>query len=365
MVWHTGKNFDGTMESTSQRFAQASETSGADNTRVITPTEPVASEPGPEITAVLPPSDNVPLNRNDALDSHSFDQRPWSKLAIASLILGLVSLPFGFSASTASFSAFMALVGFVLGIVGLVLMLRRKNRYSTLLAKLAIILCLVMVIIASMNTAPSTSTTAQTSTSASADASRSAQIAASEKAAQKAEKLEAEKEQAEKLDEAKSTLTSKINEARALLDSSNNNVADPQTRTNLTDAIDKATATNSDDPAQYNDALQPLQSAMNAVNGSVEQKKQNDAAAQAAQAAAAAQAKADADAAAQASAQAQEQAPAQAQAPAPADPAPQQQSSRIVNGGAFCSPEGATGLSTAGNTLTCKIASDGRLRWKK
>ena len=36
-----------------------------------------------------------------------------------------------------------------------------------------------------------------------------------------------------------------------------------------------------------------------------------------------------------------------------------------VHGGAFCTNEGAQGVTTKGTTLTCKIAKDGRLRWEK
>lgn len=35
-----------------------------------------------------------------------------------------------------------------------------------------------------------------------------------------------------------------------------------------------------------------------------------------------------------------------------------------VHGGSFCSASGAHGLSSAGNELTCKAGSDGRLRWR-
>nr|DAI62747.1 MAG TPA: Protein of unknown function (DUF1524) [Caudoviricetes sp.] len=40
-------------------------------------------------------------------------------------------------------------------------------------------------------------------------------------------------------------------------------------------------------------------------------------------------------------------------------------SGRTVHGGAFCSSEGSQGVSKSGTTLTCKVAKDGRLRWKK
>lgn len=36
-----------------------------------------------------------------------------------------------------------------------------------------------------------------------------------------------------------------------------------------------------------------------------------------------------------------------------------------VHGGSFCSSEGSTGTSSAGNILTCRVASDGRLHWMK
>lgn len=39
--------------------------------------------------------------------------------------------------------------------------------------------------------------------------------------------------------------------------------------------------------------------------------------------------------------------------------------SGTVHGGAYCNVRGATGTTSAGTTLTCQTASDGRLRWKK
>lgn len=79
----------------------------------------------------------------------------------------------------------------------------------------------------------------------------------------------------------------------------------------------------------------------------------------------------------QAEQQAQQQAEQQAQQQAAAEEAArqtQQQRSQqqtappsigTVTGGAFCSSEGSTGKSSKGNILTCRIASDGRLRWMK
>ncbi|KAE8127328.1 hypothetical protein [Bifidobacterium tibiigranuli] len=193
-----------------------------------------------------------------------------------------------------------------------------------------------------------------------ASASASASVAAS-KAAEARKTREAEekarKEAAEKLDTAKSTLNDKVSQARALLDSSNDNVADPQTRVALSDAINADTSLESMDPEAYTQAIQPLQSAMDGVNASVDRKKQNDTAAAQAAADAAAKAKADADAAAW---QAQQQAQTQSQ-----QAQPQTQSQGTAHGGAFCSSEGAQAQSDrSSNILTCRVAADGRLRWK-
>jgi hypothetical protein len=48
------------------------------------------------------------------------------------------------------------------------------------------------------------------------------------------------------------------------------------------------------------------------------------------------------------------------EAPASAPPVPSQ---RVVHPGAFCAPEGATGVTTAGTSMVCGPASDGRNRW--
>jgi hypothetical protein len=115
------------------------------------------------------------------------------------------------------------------------------------------------------------------SSESTADASISVSASKSAEAKKKAD------EAAAKLTDAKTTLASKLNDAHDLLDSSNDNVADPQTRVALTDAIDTANAINSNDPQTYTDAVTPLQQTMDAVNSSVEQKKQDDAAAAAAE----------------------------------------------------------------------------------
>lgn len=66
--------------------------------------------------------------------------------------------------------------------------------------------------------------------------------------------------------------------------------------------------------------------------------------------------RADMEAARQAQQQAEQQQAQQQTAPP---------SIGTVRGGSFCSSEGSTGTSSAGNILTCRVASDGRLRWMK
>lgn len=75
----------------------------------------------------------------------------------------------------------------------------------------------------------------------------------------------------------------------------------------------------------------------------------------------------------QARQQAEQQAHQQAEAEEAARQAQQQRaqqqtappSAGTVRGGSYCDSEGSTGKSSAGNILTCRVTSDGRLRWKK
>ncbi|MFT8330876.1 hypothetical protein [Bifidobacterium psychraerophilum] len=171
--------------------------------------------------------------------------------------------------------------------------------------------------------------------SSEAEASASA-LAAESKSAEAAKAAAASEQAKQELDSAKSELSSTISDAHTLLDSSNDNVADPQTRVDLTDAINTATAIDSDSPDDFTDAVQPLQSAMDKVTASVEQKKADDAAA--AQKAAeekaaqekAAQEKAAADQAAAQKAAAE--AAAQAKAKSDAEAAQQQSQQQSGNG---------------------------------
>jgi hypothetical protein len=50
--------------------------------------------------------------------------------------------------------------------------------------------------------------------------------------------------------------------------------------------------------------------------------------------------------------------------PTPSSPAPSPPDEGIVHPGAFCSPQGATGRTTAGTRMVCEPASDGRNRWR-
>ena len=66
----------------------------------------------------------------------------------------------------------------------------------------------------------------------------------------------------------------------------------------------------------------------------------------------------------QAQQQAQQQATKQQPATAPVAPEPRSAGGPTVHRGAFCTPAGATGHSDRdSNTLTCRTARDGRLRW--
>jgi hypothetical protein len=248
---------------------------------VTAPTQQTSAQ-----TSALPP--NIPPTHPSTPPDGG--QLPWSKLVIASFILGLIGLVLSFTPA-AALGALAGFTAFFLGLAGLIVIATRKRRRSILAACLSVALALVTFVVGAVNMPESTST-ASTSTSTSSDAtSRSAgtsaraRKAAAEKKAR--EEKKAQKEEAEKLDAAKTALGGKITEAHTLLDSSNNNVADPQTRLALTDAINAAAAVSSTNPQAYTNAVEPLQTAMDTVNASVQQKKQNDAAA--AQAAAQAQ----------------------------------------------------------------------------
>jgi chemotaxis protein histidine kinase CheA len=267
------------------------------------------------------PSDNGPIPNTPGGRHAGHDSLPWSKLAIASVILGVVSLVC-LIAKAPDFGAFLALIGAVLGVASLVVIQLRKRRRSTLLATIAIIISIALFV-ACASASPSASSPSPSATHSVSAAQKA--NAAKEKAEEKAQKEKAAKEAIE-LSAAKTALSQKLNEAHALLDSSNGNVADESTRDALNADITTDEALNSTQPDDWTAAVQPLQSAMDAVNGSIGQKQQNDAAAaQATAAAAAAQAKAEQQAQQQAEQQAaQQQAQQQQYQPQPQAQQPQQ-----------------------------------------
>ncbi|MCH3975029.1 MAG: DUF4236 domain-containing protein [Bifidobacterium tibiigranuli] len=271
----------------------------------------VNAEPMQAQTAVLPPSmpPSNPIPPSQFSNGNGRHRLPWSKLVIASIAFGLLGLPFAPFRATAQFGQMMASIALVLGIAGLVVIVRKKSRRSLATAIVAIVLSLITGITATNSMpaelAPKPQSTASSS-SASAEASKSA---------------EAKRKAAAALRTDQDSLSSKVVDAKALLDSSDNNVADPNTRQALNDAIVKASAIDSTKPDDYAAAASDVQSAMDAVTASVEKKKQDDAAAaqqaeaekKAAEESAAQKAAAD-KAAADAAAQQQAQQAAQQQA---------------------------------------------------
>ena len=112
-----------------------------------------------------------------------------------------------------------------------------------------------------------------------------------EKSLSKAVRAVAESKAAKRLDDAKTNLTAKLDEASRLLADSDGKVADNATRDALSNAIDAANGLkDGNDPAKIDGARKTVEDAINGVNASVQAK--TDADAQAAAAAAQAQAQA-------------------------------------------------------------------------
>lgn len=115
-----------------------------------------------------------------------------------------------------------------------------------------------------------------------------------EKSLSKAVRAVAESKAAKRLDDAKTNLTAKLDEASKLLADSDGKVADNATRDALSNAIDAANGLkDGNDPAKIDGARKTVEDAINGVNASVQAKTDADAQAAAA-AAAAAQAQAQA-----------------------------------------------------------------------
>ncbi|TCF18150.1 hypothetical protein MCC10089_1813 [Bifidobacterium longum subsp. longum] len=115
-----------------------------------------------------------------------------------------------------------------------------------------------------------------------------------EKSLSKAVRAVVESKAAKRLDDAKTNLTAKLDEASRLLSDSDGKVADNATRDALSNAIDAANGLkDGNDPAKIDGARKTVEDAINGVNASVQAKTDADAQAAAA-AAAAAQAQAQA-----------------------------------------------------------------------
>jgi hypothetical protein len=260
----------------------------------------VNAEPMQAQTAVLPPS--MPPSEPVPPVNGGSHRLPMSRLIIAALILGVLALIFAFTPA-AALSVMLALAAFILGVIGMIVVVVRKKRRGALAGFLAIVLACASLVAGANNVPPAEATHPQSTASIS---SASAKVSKSAEAKRKAAALKT----------ARDLLSSKVVDAKALLDSSDNNVADPNTRQALGDTIGKASAIDSTRPDDYEAAASDIQSAMDAVTASVEKKKQDDAAAaqqaeaekKAAEEAAAQKAAADkaaADAAAQQAAQQQ------------------------------------------------------------
>ena len=109
-----------------------------------------------------------------------------------------------------------------------------------------------------------------------------------EKSLSKAVRAVAESKAAKRLDDAKTNLTAKLDEAAKLLTDSDGKVQDNTTRETLTNAIDAATRLkDANDATKIDKARKTLEDAINGVNASVQAKTDADAQAAAAAAAAA------------------------------------------------------------------------------
>lgn len=267
-------------------------------------------------TAALPPHGNGAPQRGS---SNHGARLPMSKTIVTSVILGVIGILCSFFKSYAPLSVFLSFFAVLLAIIGLLLVNFRKKTRGTFAGVAALCIAVFAFTAGAVNMPASTthaSAQPTNSTSSSAPKLSKAQQAA------KAKKEKAAKQAAIILSASKQSLSEKITEARNLLDSSANHVADDQTRSQLSDAIATASDLVSSTPNDYAQASSSLQSAMDTVNESISEKHTNDAVAsqqakdaQASQAAQASQSAASASASASASAKARadQQASAQAQ----------------------------------------------------
>jgi len=253
-----------------------------------------------------------------------------------------------------------ALVGIVTGIVSLIK--NRKNAQYKRNSIIATIVCVVALIgCAATAPASSSSTQAESTTASSAPSTE----------ASSSETTSSTPTQDPRLPQAQQDLQSKLTEANTLLTSSENQVADESTRVALTQAITAASAVTSENPDDYTQAQQSLQSAMDAVTSSEQQKQAADAAAQQAaqeeasrEAEQQAQQQAQQQAAQQAQQQAQQQATQSAQKPTQSTQS-NTSTGKTIRRGEFCSKSriGEQATASNGGTVTC-TADGNRARWK-
>ncbi|WP_143516386.1 hypothetical protein [Pseudoscardovia radai] len=257
-----------------------------------------------------------------------------------------------------------ALVGIVTGIVSLIK--NRKNDQHKRNSIIATIVC-VVALLGCAATAPASSSSTQAESTAASSAPSTE--------ASSSETTSSTPTQDPRLPQAQQDLQSKLTEANTLLASSENQVADESTRVALTQAITAASAVTSENPDDYTQAQQSLQSAMDAVTSSEQQKQAADAAAQQAaqeEASREAEQQAQQQAAQQAQQQAAQQAQQQAQQQATQSAQKPTQSTqsntntgKTIRRGEFCSKSriGEQATASNGGTVTC-TADGNRARWK-
>lgn len=254
-----------------------------------------------------------------------------------------------------------ALVGIGTGIVSLI-----KHRKDTRYKRNSIIVTIVCVVAlfgcaATTPTSPSSTQAESTpvSSTSSTDTSSSNETSSSPS-------------QDPRLPQAQQDLQSKLGEANKLLTTSENQVADESTRVALTQAISTASAVASENPNDYTQAQQSLQSAMDAVTSSEQQKQADDAAAQQAAAEQASREAEQQAAAEQASREAEQQAQQQAAQQTAQSTQQATQSTQSSTGtgktikrGEYCSKSRIGEQTTASNGGTVTCTADGnRARWK-
>ncbi len=241
------------------------------------PENPQSSTVEPD-TIKLTTSATLPPNASDGMTTATKGNSTFTKIVdsikqmptilFASYVFAVIGVIGWFTPLKAA-GVLAALVGIGTGIVSLI-----KHRKDTRYKRNSIIVTIVCVVAlfgcaATTPTSPSSTQAESTpvSSTSSTDTSSSNETSSSPS-------------QDPRLPQAQQDLQSKLGEANKLLTTSENQVADESTRVALTQAISTASAVASDNPNDYTQAQQSLQSAMDAVTSSEQQKQAADAAAQ-------------------------------------------------------------------------------------